>query len=271
VQDRIRESWERIAADFDRLMTPLTLRLGEEVVERVGVGRGMQLLDVGAGSGAVSLAAARRGAHVLATDISPTMVERLLARARAEGLANLTTRAMDGYALDLEDETFDLTASQNGVSLFPDVARGLAEMVRVTRAGGRVVIVSFGPIQRAEFVTFFTGAMRAVVPRFTGLPTDPPPLPFQLAEPERLRRRMEEAGLSEVRVAEATWEMEFESGRHLLDTVASSNPIARGLAADLDEAQRDAVRSVLDGMLRERSGSAGGVLRNAVNIGIGQK
>lgn len=267
----IRESWDRIAVDFDRFATPVTLTLGEEAVERAGVRRGMRVLDVAAGSGAFSLPAARRGAVVLATDISPVMVTRLQTRARSEGLLNLDARVMDGCALALGDDSVDLAASQNGVSLFPDLPRGLSEMVRVTRPGGHVVIVCFGPVHSAEFLTFFMGAMRAVIPGFTGLPTDPPPLPFQLAEPGRLRFQMEEAGLSEIRVEQATWEMAFDSGRHLWDTVTSSNPIAARIVADLPQGQIDEVCRVLNGMLRERSGSTGGVLRNAVNIAIGRK
>lgn len=269
--DRIREAWDRIAPDFDQIVTPLTLRLGEEAIERVGVQRGMRFLDVAAGSGALSIPAARRGAQVLATDISSPMVEHLLTRARGEGLLNLEARVMDGHALNLPDDEFDLTASQNGVSVFPDFARGLTEMVRVTRPGGRVMIISFGPLEDAEFLTFFMAAMHAVIPDFKGLPASPPPLPFQVAEPETLHRSLAAGGLSEVRVEPAVWEMEFKSGSHLWDTVTSSNPIGAALVAELSETQCDDVRRILGGMLRERSGSAGGVLRNAVNIGIGRK
>src|SRR5690606_11409635 len=116
------------------------------------------VLDVAAGSGALSLPAARLGARVLAVDISPGMVERLAARARAEGLANLETRVMDGHALELEDNTFDLAASQFGVMLFPDLPRGLSEMARVTRPGGRVLVVTFGPFEQVEFIGFFIRA-----------------------------------------------------------------------------------------------------------------
>lgn len=129
--DQMRDSWDRIAEDFDRLSTPHTIRLGEQAVERVGLRPGMRFLDVAAGSGGLSLPAARLGARVVATDIAPTMIARLSARAGEEGLANLEGRVMDGYALDLEDDSFDVSGSQNGVSLFPDQKRGLGEMVRV--------------------------------------------------------------------------------------------------------------------------------------------
>lgn len=267
----VRRDWDNIAIDFDRHTTPLALRLGEEVIERAGVQRGDRFLDVGAGSGALSIPAARRGAHVLATDVSPQMVTLLLDRAKAGGFENLEARAMDGNALDLDDNSFDVTASQNGVSVFPDVARGLAEMVRVTRPGGRVVVVCFGAIQEAEFLTFFKAALRVVVPEFPGIPMNPPPLPFQLANPDDLRHRLDDAQLSNVNVHLATWEMHFDSGQHLWDTVTSSNPLAVRMVAGLTDTQREETKTILDGMLRERSGAAGGTLRNAVNIGIGTK
>jgi len=216
--------------------------------------------------------AARLGAHVVATDIAPTMIERLTARTRAEGLNNLEGLVMDGYALDLDDDTFDVAGSQNGVSLFPDVKRGLAELVRVTKPGGRVLIVAFGALQRAEFLSFLMGAIKAAVPGFTGIPMDPPPLPFQLADPDKLRQELGDAGLTDVRVETVTWQMEFPSATHFLDWVPSSNPIGAGLVAGLTEEQKSSVQQVLDGMLRERSGGyPGAVLNTEINIGIGTK
>ena len=269
--DRIRDSWDRIATDFDRFTTPLTLPLGEEALDRVGLRGGMRFLDIAAGSGALSLPAARLGARVLATDIAPGMIERLRARAREEGLSNLEARVMDGYSLDVEDDTFDVTGSQNGVSLFPELRRGLGEMVRVTRPGGHAMVVTFGRIQDVEFLTFFMGALKASVPGFAGLPQDPPPLPFQLAEPGRLRHEMAEAGLEDVRVDTVDWAMEFRSGSHFWDVVTSSNPIAVGLVADLTEEQTGEVRQVIDGMLLERSLGGPAILNNRMHIGIGTK
>lgn len=267
----IRDAWDRIASSFDEYTTPLNFSLGEHALEKAGLQSEMKFLDIGAGSGALAITAARRGAQVLATDLAPAMVARLQERARRDGLANVTTRVMDGTSLDLEDDTFDLTASQHGVSLFPDVKRGLREMVRVTRPGGRAMIVAFGPVPLAEFLTFFMAAMKATVPGFEGLPTDPPPLPFQLADPEKLRRMLADAGLSNVSVDTVDWPVEFRSGSHLWDVVTSSNPIAVGLVSRLTDDQTLEVQRVLDGMLRERSGGGPAVLHNRINIGIGTK
>ncbi len=270
--EQIRNAWDNIATGFDEFVTPLTIPLAEDALRLVDLRPGMLFLDVAAGSGALSIPAARLGAQVLATDISPALMERLDARAREEGLSNLEARVMDGLALELEDDTFDISGSQNGVSLFPDLKRGLRELVRVTKPGGRTLIVAFGPLQKAEFLTFFIGAMRAAVPGFAGPPMDPPPLPFQVADPEKLRREMAEAGLKDIHVETATWDMELRSAGHFWDVVTSSNPIGAGMVADLTEEQRAAVRRVLDGMLRERSGDGpAAILNTEVNIGIGNK
>lgn len=271
-QEQTRDAWDNIATGFDEFVTPLTIPLAEDGLDRAGLRQGMRFLDVGAGSGALSIPAARLSAQVLATDISPALIERLDARAREEGLSNLEGRVMDGQALELEDDTFDISGSQNGVSLFPDLKRGLRELVRVTRPGGRALIVAFGPPQKAEFLTFFLGALRAAVPGFTGPPMDPPPLPFQVADPEKLRQELTDAGLTSVRVETTAWHMEFQSAGHFWDMVTNSNPIGAMLVADLTQEQKAEVQQVLDGMLRERSGGGpAAVLNTELNIAVGTK
>lgn len=272
-QKQTQDSWDRIAAGYDEFVTPSGgWALPVDALRRVGLRSGMRFLDVAAGSGALSIPAARLGAQVVAVDISPAMVQRLNARAREEELSNLEGRVMDGHALELEGDTFDVSASQFGVMLFPDLPRGLSELARVTKPGGRVLMVAYGPPAKIEFLGFFMAAMQAVVPGFTGLPMDPPPLPFQVADPEVLRQRMTEAGLKDIRVEMGTEDLEFKCGTHMWDWVTNSNPIGAELVADLKKEQRSEVQQVLDGMLRERSGgSPAAVLNNPVNIGIGTK
>jgi ubiquinone/menaquinone biosynthesis C-methylase UbiE len=245
--------------------------LAEQVLGRVDVRRGMGLLDVAAGTGALSLAAVRLGAQVVATDIAPAMIERLQARAQQEGLKHLQGRVMDALELELPDGSFDVSASQLGVTVVPDLKRGLGEMVRVTKPGGKVLIAALGPPQKAEFFGFFLAALAATVPGFTDPPTDPP-LQFQVADPARFHERLAEVGLHDITVEPVTFGLDVPSPTHLWGLVMNSNPIGRMLVADLTEDQRTEVRAVLAGMLRERpSGNAGAVLTMDVNIGIATK
>jgi ubiquinone/menaquinone biosynthesis C-methylase UbiE len=267
-----REAWNNIAAGYDEFVTPTEVWLAGEALRRARLSPGERFLDVAAGCGGLSLPAARLGAKVLATDWSPAMIQLLEARARKEGLANVTGQVMDCHALDLNDDMFDLSGSQFGVMLVPDQPRALREMVRVTRPGGRVMLIAYGSPAEIEFLHFFIGAIQAVDPDFAGVPMDPPPLEFQVADPEVLRRRLTDAGLADVGVETVTERLEFRSGREMWDWVLNGNPIPGMLVARLTEAQRRDVRAVLDGMLRERSGGNGAaVLTNPVHIGIGTK
>ncbi|QFU84340.1 class I SAM-dependent methyltransferase [Natronorubrum aibiense] len=271
-QAAIQAAWTEIATGYDEYVTPSNMALAERALQRAGLRPGMQVLDVAAGSGGLSIPAARARAQVLATDISPAMVERLEARAREEGLTDLKTRVMDGQALDLEDDTFDVAASQFGVMLFPDLPRGLSEMTRVTRPGGRVLLITMGPPTEVEFLEFFIGAVKTAVPDFTGLPRDPPPLPFQVSDPEALRAELADAGLADIRVETANHRLEFESGSQMWKWVTASNPIGAEMVADLTAEQKAAAEKSLDDKLRERSsGHDPAVLNNLVNIALGTK
>lgn len=266
------EAWDAIAAGYDRFVAPQEVDLANEALGLVGVKAGDRFLDVAAGTGGLSLPAARLGAHVVATDWSPAMIERFRDRVREEGLSDAEGRVMDCHVLGFEDDGFDVTGSQFGVMLVPDQPIALREMVRVTRPGGRVLVIAYGPPVELEFLQFTVGALQAVVPDFAGLPDDPPPLEFQVSDPQMLRTRLVEAGLRDVRVEASAERPAFRSGHEMWDWVLNGNPIAGMLVADLTEEQRETIRHVLDGMLRERSGGSGpAVLTNPVNIGIGTK
>lgn len=271
-QTSIRDAWTRIAAAYDQFVTPTHLGLGREALRRAGVTRGMSFLDVACGTGALSMPAARLGAKVTAVDLSPAMIERVIARARDEGYYHLRCRVMDGCALELEDNAFDVAGSQYGVMLFPDLPTGLREMARVTRPGGKVLLVGFGSPEQLEFLRFMTAAIKSVTPHFTALPVDPPPLPFQVSDPDIMARQLASAGLGDIRVEQVTERMVFESGQALWDWLMNSNPIPGRLISDLSEEQRAAVRRVLDRMLRKRAGGCGpAVLTTPVNIGLGTR
>lgn len=272
-QEQTQAAWDAIASGYDEFVTPSHFDLGADALHRAGLRAGMRFLDVAAGSGALSIPAARLGAQVLSVDISPAMVERLQARARREGL-NLESRIMDGHALAIEDDTFDMAGSQFGVMLFPDMPRGIRELARVTRPGGTVVLVAFGSPQKIEFFNLFIRAIQSVVPGFTGPPMDPLPLPFQLQDPERLKQEFVKAGLKNVRVEPTSERMEFSSGADMWDWLTNSNPIVGAVLGQLNlsEERVATVRRALDGLVRERAGGgAVAELTSPINVGIGTK
>jgi len=267
------EAWDAIAPDYDEYVAPGEAALASEALRLVGLKRGERFLDVAAGPGGMSLPAARLGAKVLATDWSPAMIERFEARVREEGLSDAEGRVMDAHDLKIEDDTFDVSGSQFGVMLVRDQPLALREMVRVTKPGGRVLVIAYGSPADFEALQFFIAALQSVVPDFEGLPDDPPPLEFQVADPEVLRQRLTDAGLSDV-VVDTTHEerVEFSSGQEMWNWVLAGNPIAGMLVGGLTNEQRDTVRLVLDGMLRERSsGQDRPALTAPLNIGVGRK
>jgi ubiquinone/menaquinone biosynthesis C-methylase UbiE len=268
-----RAAWDQIAPGYDAFVTATHIWLGNESLRRAELRPGMRFLDVAAGSGALSIPAARLGARVLATDQSPVMLERLRARARAEGL-EVETRVMDGHALELDDDGFDLAGSQFGVMLFPDMPRGIREMARVVKPGGRVLVHAYGEPQKIEFLAFFVRAVQAVRPDFHGLPMDPPPLPLQLRDPERLRQELAAAGLSNIEVDTMTETLAFPTGQALWDWLVSSNPIVDTVLGSLSLTNDETgmVKQALEKMVRDRAGRSGAAtLTNPINVGIGTK
>lgn len=267
------EARDAVAAGYDEFVAPGEAALARTALLLVGLKPGERFLDVAAGSGGLSLPAARLGATVLATDWSPAMIERFESRVREERLPQAEGRVMDAHALDLEDDLFDVTGSQFGVMLVPDQPQALREMVRVTRPGGRVLLIAYGSPSEFEALQFFVAALHSVVEGFEGLPDDPPPLEFQVSDPEVMRSRLADSGLTEVEIdVTHREEVEFRSGVDYWNWMMSSNPIVSMVLADVTDEQQKNLREVLAGMIRERRevGSSA-VLTAPLVIGWGRK
>jgi SAM-dependent methyltransferase len=136
------EGWDPGAAPYADVFAPFTGAFAADALDRLGVAAGAAVLDVAAGTGAFALQAAARGAGVLATDFAPGMLDELARRAAAADLT-VATAVMDGQALDLPDDAYDVGASLFGVIFFPDTGAGLRELARVTRPTGRLAVTSW--------------------------------------------------------------------------------------------------------------------------------
>jgi hypothetical protein len=150
---------------------------------------------------------------------------------------------------------------------------GLREMARVTKAGGRVLMHVLGHPQEVEFFDFFVKAIQSVVPTFAP-PMDPPPLPFQLRNPEKFRQEMVKAGLKDVSVETVIETLSFESGTQFWQWLVNSNPVAGRILGELNltEHQIDSIQESLNFMIRKRAGGNNlAVLTNQIHRGLGKK
>jgi SAM-dependent methyltransferase len=135
--------WEK--GDFTRIAASMR-ESGEALVQRIGVTRGMKVLDLGCGDGTTALPAAKLGADVLGVDIARNLVEAGNKRAADAGLANLKFQEGDASHLDgIPDQTFDLVISIFGGMFAPKPPEVAREMVRVTKPGGRIVMGNWIP------------------------------------------------------------------------------------------------------------------------------
>ena len=138
---RQRGAWS--AGDYAVVGTTLQI-VGEQLCEALDVRPGQKVLDVAAGNGNVSLAAARRWCDVVATDYVPALLEHARVRAAAERL-DMAFREADAEALPFPDASFDVVVSTFGVMFTPDQDRAAAELVRVCKPGGKIGLANWTP------------------------------------------------------------------------------------------------------------------------------
>src|SRR5262249_10548013 len=156
----------------------------EMMLDLVKVAAGSRVLDVGAGAGDSTLVAAQRvgpSGHVLATDISASMLEIGAESARQAGLNNVDTRVVDAQHLDLPPDSFDAAVSRNCLMLIPDYQQALTEIRRVLKPGGRFAAIVFSSPDRCPYlsiphaIVFRVGPLASPAPRrFSEVPPRPP-------------------------------------------------------------------------------------------------
>src|SRR5216117_3791518 len=135
--------WEK--GDFTRIAESMR-ESGEALVQRLGITKGLRVLDLGCGDGTTALPAAKLGADVLGVDIARNLVEAGNKRAAEQGLTNCTFQEGDASNLEqLPDQAFDLVVSIFGAMFAPRPFEVAKEMMRVTKPGGRIVMGNWIP------------------------------------------------------------------------------------------------------------------------------
>jgi demethylmenaquinone methyltransferase / 2-methoxy-6-polyprenyl-1,4-benzoquinol methylase len=201
---QVRAMFDRIARVYDLMNSVMTAgmhhRWRERAADLARVGPGSQALDVATGTGDLAIELARRGAEVTGLDFSEPMLE--LARGKAPGL---DWTQGDALELPYGDGAFDAVTVGFGARNFSDLDRGLCEMARVTRPGGRVVVLEITTPQKPPLSWFFRVWFDRVVPALGRVAGDPDAYSYlpssvrRFPGPRELGAALAEAGLVEVR------------------------------------------------------------------------
>jgi SAM-dependent methyltransferase len=238
-----REQWQTAADAWHRWGPVLHEWLGpatKTMLDMAGVGPGAHVLDVAAGAGEQTVAAARRvgptGA-VVATDISPNILRYCAQEARKMGLANVQTREADAEALDLPEGSFDSVICRLGLMYLPNLKGALEGMRRVLKPGGQMAAIVFA---EAEANGFFSLPVSIIRKRAgLGSPLPGQPGPFSLGGPGVLERALGEAGFEEVRVERVGAPLRLETAEECVRLEKESYGALHQMLAKLDKSGRE--------------------------------
>jgi SAM-dependent methyltransferase len=261
------EVWSGVAPGYDDVIAPIMRPYAITTLDLVGLVGGMarpRLLDVAAGTGVAAVEAARRGAEVLATDFAPGMVEVMRRRFAVEGLA-ARAEVMDGQALSLEDQSFDLGTSTFGLIFFPDPLAGLRELHRVLRQGGRVGIASWD-MTRIGLPQLIGAALARAVP---DLPAPAPPPWAHLCEAAGLAHALRAAAFTDVAVHQVTHHRRLSDPASFFRHLPDWTPPLRPLFASLPAQAIDHAAAAFADVVSEHSGRQG--MPQAALIGVGTR
>ncbi len=264
--DQRPETWSAGAEGYEVSFAPFTFPYSAEALRLLGVGAGTRLLDVAAGSGAVTLQALALGADVLATDFAPGMVELLSRRVAEAGYPGTAVEVMDGQSLRLEDATFDVAISMLGLFFFPDIDAGVRELVRVVRPGGHVAVGVWN-LDRFSLVALVRRAVALAAPEVElpgGVPTW-----ARIGHPDGLEALFVEHGLHHVEVHNVSQWWRFDDPVRFFLDLPSWSPPVQPLFDALGGEVIDRVATAFVDVVAEASDPEG--LRADVLVAVGRR
>jgi ubiquinone/menaquinone biosynthesis C-methylase UbiE len=238
------------SGDYAVIGTTLQI-VGETLCEAVEVAAGERVLDVAAGNGNATLAAARRGADVVAADYVGALLEGTRKRAVADGLT-IETREADAEALPFADASFDVVLSTFGVMFTPNQEQAAAELVRVCRPGGRIALANWTP-------DGFVGRIFKIVGKYV-----PPPAGVNPPARWGTKERIDElfgADMQSVTTTRRHFFFRYQSAAHWMETFRTYyGPTHKAFLA-LDDDSQAAFASDLVALANEMNTATTGTLR----------
>ena len=262
------KGWREWSEFIDRTTAPVS----ETLMAMARVEPGQRVLDVAAGYGEPSLTAARLvgpDGAIVATDISPGMLEYGRDRAAAAGLQNVEFIESDAFSLDFPPSSFDAAVSRWGIIFEPD-GEGAAGRVRgFLKPGARMAISSWGPPERVPFMA----VPGATVMRLLERPPPPPgrPGPMSRPTPAAIAGLLEGGGFSDVEVEELEITFEYDSAEEFTRSVRELvPPITNLVTSHPPEVQQRVWQAVTDAARAHASEGGSVRLSNLVLVAAGR-
>lgn len=253
--DAAAEAWHRWGGLLASWLGPAT----EAMFDMAGIGSGSRVLDVAAGAGEQTMAAARRvGAHghVLATDLSAGILEFAAALGQEHGYRQVATQVLDGEALDtLEARSFDAVISRVGMIYFPDQQKALAGMKHALRDGGKVAAMVYSTAERNGFFSLPVSIIRRRAKLGPPLPGQPGP--FSLGGEGVLSSALERAGFRDVQSVTIAAPVRLSTAAECLAFEKESFGALHQMLGGLPESEKEEAWAEIEESLRQFEGPSG--------------
>jgi SAM-dependent methyltransferase len=275
-KETTRQQWQNAAPAWHRwgaTLSPWFAPVTEAMLDLARIGSGSHVLDVAAGAGEPAISAALRvgrTGRVVATDISSNMLAFARDEARARGVGDIVeTCVLDGENLELPDGSFDAVLSRLGLIYFPDRDRGLAEMWRVLRPGGRVAIAAFSTPERNGIMAIPTSIIRARAR--LPMPRPGQPGPFSMGAPGEMELALQSAGFAEIDIRPVECGARLASAAECLQFARESFGALHQMMAGLPPAECEAIWTDIGVALRQFEGPRGFEAPCELLVGSGTK
>jgi SAM-dependent methyltransferase len=269
-----REQWQGAAKAWNEWGPFLRKWLGESteaMFDMAGIAAGSRVLDVAAGAGDQTLLAADRvgpRGYVLATDISPAILELAARNARDCGFENVETKVLDGENLDVPEGSFDAVISRVGLIYFPDQQAALQSMKRALKPGGRVAAIVYSTPDKNAFFSIPVSIIRSRANLPPPLPGQPGP--FSLGAPGVLEETFRTAGFRDVKCKTFAAPLRMSSAAECVRFERESFGALHQMLSGLDEQARTAAWGEIAARLRqyEHDGVFEGPCEMVVGVGV---